>query len=123
MTQHYVSGVPCDPLEPHLPSPNRVLVGGPCAALIPHAPAGLSCGPILLWDLSPLAARALFPAGTEVLFRRVPFASTRRTELEKKNTPSPLCNSETGRQAFFVRFCELTRKGAPPKKDFSLGGV
>ncbi|MBS0628959.1 MAG: hypothetical protein JSS30_01895 [Verrucomicrobia bacterium] len=74
MTQHFVSSVPRDPLEPHLPSPNRVLVGGPCAALIPHAPAGLSCGPILLWDLSPLAAHALIPRRDSVFFRRGPLS-------------------------------------------------
>jgi hypothetical protein len=52
------SNVPCDPLEPHLASPNRVLVGGVCIAL-PPTPSGLSCGSILLCDLRPRAARAL----------------------------------------------------------------
>ncbi|MBS0629071.1 MAG: hypothetical protein JSS30_02460 [Verrucomicrobia bacterium] len=61
MTQHFVSGVPRDPLETHLPSPNRVLVREPCAALVPHAPSELSCAAILLWDLSLLAAHALIP--------------------------------------------------------------
>ncbi len=50
---------PATPVETHLAAPNRVLIGGSCAALPPIALAALSCAAIWLCDLSPPAARAL----------------------------------------------------------------
>ena len=47
---------PRPPLGPHLALPNRVLVGGPCKALIPHALTGSPVGAILLCDMRPSAA-------------------------------------------------------------------
>ena len=66
--RHCVSESPAGPFEPHLTSPNRVLVGEACEAL-PPTPFGLSCGAILLRDLSPSAARALT---SHALWARVP---------------------------------------------------
>jgi hypothetical protein len=53
--QHYVSGSPACPFAPHLASPNRVLGYG-AYIVLPRRPYGLSCGAILLCDLSRSAA-------------------------------------------------------------------
>ena len=75
---------PRPPLGPHLALPNRVLVEGPCKALIPYALTGSPVGAILLCDMRPSAARALLPAGPCGLFRRVPSASPRRANFFSK---------------------------------------
>ena len=107
-TEHCVSLFPAGPLEPHIASSNRVLVGEPDGVLAPHAPpvglpedaepipyqhstscvfqkayrCGLSCGAILLCDLRPRAARALV-SPPDCVSGRVPFlASTRRATFE-----------------------------------------
>ena len=72
------------PVGPHLALPNRVLVEGPCKALIPHALTSSPVSAILLCDMRPSAARALLPAGPCGLFRRVPSASPRRANFFSK---------------------------------------
>ena len=51
----------------------------------PTLHASLSCGVILLCDLSPPAARALFPAGTPSSFGRVPFRVLSQFHTKKIN--------------------------------------
>lgn len=51
---------PATPVAPHLALPNRVLGGG-LYTVLSRTPFGLSCGAILLFDLSRRAAHALFP--------------------------------------------------------------
>jgi len=80
---HALRHVPRDPLGPHLASPNRVLGRGPDGVMVPHA--SLSCGTILLCDLSPLAARALFPAGTPSFFGGCPFRVLSQYQAKKIN--------------------------------------
>ena len=60
-----------------------------CAQHYPATPFGLFCGAILLCDMGRTAARALFPAGTEVLFRRVPLPR-QLAEPHKKCLPTCL---------------------------------
>ena len=78
-----MSASPAGPFETQLTSPNRVLVGGACEAL-PLAPFGLSCGAILLRDLSPSAARALT---SHALWARVPSRVASQGHFEYKSQP------------------------------------
>jgi len=78
---HALRHVPRDPLGTHLASPNRVLGRGPDGVMVPHA--SLSCGAILLCDLSPPAARALFPVGTPSFFGGVPFRVISQNHFKK----------------------------------------
>src|SRR6185436_9869580 len=87
---HVLARVPRGPLALHLALPNRVLGGGACAALTPHA-SRLSCATILLCDLhrsaadrtrTPLRGDPLVSPAGLCLSASPPSMST--PELEKK---------------------------------------
>jgi hypothetical protein len=61
-----VSAPPCDPLEPHLAVPDRILACGLCTYTSPPALRAPAAGAIWLCDLRPRAARALIPHRTSV---------------------------------------------------------
>ena len=84
-TQHCVSAFPASLLETHLALPNRVLEGG-AYIIQPRRPFGLFCAAILLYDLRPLAARALTSRPGFAFTGGSLLASTRRAMLEPSLT-------------------------------------
>ena len=82
--QRCASESPASPFEPHIASPNRVLVEGLCAAQLPIALAGLSCAAILHCALRPSAAQAFTPPPDFVSLAGAPVHVTSQNGSEYK---------------------------------------